>query len=73
VGSLFVTPDASRPVAEGWLGMLQTMGWPTVVGMGLFATVGALAGYLIVRTSAWLWFHWRYARRARRRAALRQL
>lgn len=72
VGSIFVTPEGGRPVADGWLAMLQGLGWPTVVGMGLFATVGALAGYVLVRGGAWLWFHWRYARRSRRRAALRQ-
>lgn len=64
VGSLFVAPEAAVPVAEGWLGRLQSLGWPTVVGMGLFALVGSIGGYLLVRTGSRLWFHWRYARRA---------
>jgi uncharacterized protein (DUF2062 family) len=73
VGSLFVTPKAPAPTADGWVGTLQSLGWPTLVGMGLFATVGAVAGYLLVRAGARLWFIWRVARRARRqRATARQ-
>jgi uncharacterized protein (DUF2062 family) len=52
------------PLTEGWLGKLQALGWPTVVGMGLFAVIGSIGGYLLVRTGSRLWFHWRYARRA---------
>jgi uncharacterized protein len=67
VGSIFVAPDVAVPVAEGWLGRLQALGWPTVVGMGLFAVIGSVGGYLLVRTASRLWLHWRLARRAARR------
>jgi uncharacterized protein (DUF2062 family) len=66
VGLWFVPADAAAPVVEGWRGQWQALGWPTVVGMGLFAVVGALGGYLLVRTGSRLWLHWRLARRARR-------
>ncbi len=67
VGSLFVAPDMAAPLAEGWFGKLQALGWPTVVGMGLFALVGSIGGYLLVRAGSRLWLHWRLARRASRR------
>jgi uncharacterized protein len=67
VGSVFVAPDATVPLADGWLGKLQALGWPTVVGMGLFALVGSVGGYLLVRGGSRLWLHWRLARRAARR------
>lgn len=67
VGSIFVAPDTALPVADGWLGRLQALGWPTVVGMGLFALVGSVGGYLLVRAGSRLWLHWRLARRAARR------
>jgi uncharacterized protein len=67
VGSMFVAPEVAMPAAEGWLGRLQQLGWPTVVGMALFALGGSLGGYLLVRTGSRLWFHWRVARRAVRR------
>ena len=70
LGSLFVTgPDSTSALmpASGVFGMLQPFGWPTVLGMALFATGGSLLGYLLVRTGSRLWFHWRVARRARRR------
>ncbi len=69
VGSWFVPADASVTAAEGWLARLQSLGWPTVVGMGLFALVGSLGGYLLVRAGSRLWLHWRCARRAQRRQA----
>jgi uncharacterized protein len=69
LGSLFVAPQVGAPVAEGAWAQLQALGWPTVVGMGLFATVGALSGYLLVRIGSRLWLHWRLARRSRRQAA----
>jgi uncharacterized protein (DUF2062 family) len=69
VGAWFVPPDAGAPPVDGWLGWLQALGWPTVVGMALFATVGSVAGYLLVRTGARLWLHWRIARRAQRQRA----
>jgi uncharacterized protein (DUF2062 family) len=67
VGSIFVAPEVALPVAEGWLGKLQALGWPTVVGMALFALIGSVGGYLLVRAGSRLWFHWRCARRAVRR------
>jgi uncharacterized protein (DUF2062 family) len=67
VGSMFVAPDMAMPAADGWLGRLQALGWPTVVGMGLFATLGAVGGYLVVRLVSRLWFHYRYVRRLTRR------
>lgn len=68
-GSFFVGPaDSAAPgdSALGVLGMLQSFGWPTAVGMGLFAVSGSLLGYLLTRTLCKAWFHWRVARRARR-------
>ena len=71
VGSLFIIgPDYSslEGPAIGVFGMLHSFGWPTLLGMAIFATGGSLFGYLLVRTSSRLWFHWRVARRARRRS-----
>jgi uncharacterized protein len=68
VGSIFVAPDATVPLPDGWLGKLQVLGWPTVVGMGLFALVGSTGGYILVRAGSRLWLHWRLVRRAARRA-----
>ena len=72
LGSLFVSPAPAAPGAagapDGVLGLLQTFGWPAVVGMGLFALGGSSIGYVIVRAGSRLWFHWRVARRARRRS-----
>jgi uncharacterized protein len=68
MGSLFVEPSTS-PVASsasGWLATLQSFGWPTVVGMGIFAVGGASLGYVLVRVSSRLWFYWRVMSRARR-------
>ena len=66
VGSWFVPARPDLPTADGWLAQLQAMGWPTVVGMGLFATVGASAGYLMMRAGSRLWLQWRLARRSHR-------
>jgi len=71
VGSPFIAgPDATSVTAptSGVFGMLQSFGWPTVLGMAIFAIGGSLLGYLLVRTGSYLWFHWRVARRARRRS-----
>ena len=69
-GSLFVESSGAPAVegAQGWLATIQSFGWPTVVGMGIFAVGGAAVGYLLVRVSSTAWFHWRVAKRARRRA-----
>ena len=54
VGSLVL--DAPPPVrpAEGAsvLAWLQAVGWPAILGMGMFAVGGALTGYLVVKL-AW--------------------
>jgi len=47
--------DPSLPVAppsEDLWGLLAKLGWPTVLGMGVFATGGAATGYLTVKL-AW--------------------
>lgn len=72
-GSLFVAPDtaAPAPAAEGWFGMLQALGWPTAVGMGLFAVGGAALGYLAVKLFSRTRLAWRMRRRAQRQRAAR--
>jgi uncharacterized protein (DUF2062 family) len=73
VGSFFIGPagSASAPVdvaaASGFLATLQSLGWPTVLGMAIFAAAGSLGGYVFMRAGSWAWFHWRVARRARGR------
>lgn len=69
VGSQFVETAPAAIGAEGWLERLQAMGWPTVVGMALFAIVGSVAGYLLARAGARLWLHWRLLQRRRRQRA----
>jgi uncharacterized protein len=76
VGS-WVVPGAAPDIgnlsdAATIMQMLQAYGWPTLVGMGLFATVGAALGYAVVRTGGLLWFHWRYrSAQAKRRTRSR--
>lgn len=69
-GSIFIEPTVTPALstASGWLATVQSLGWPTVVGMATFAVGGAALGYVLVRLSSTAWFHWRVARRARRRA-----
>lgn len=69
LGSWFVPAHTPLVPAEGLFAQLQAMGWPTVVGMGLFALVGATGGYLLVRVGSRLWLHWRCLRRTRRQRA----
>jgi uncharacterized protein len=71
VGSLFVAPDATVPAAEGWLGTLQTLGWPTVLGMAMFALGGATLGYLAVKLFSRVSLAWRMRQRALRQRAVR--
>ncbi len=56
--------SSATPAADGMLARLAELGWPTVLGMGLFAVGGAALGYLSVkliwRLRIWL------KRRARR-------
>jgi uncharacterized protein len=67
LGSVFVAPAEPAPTAEGCLATLQALGWPTALGMALFAIGGSLAGYVLVRSGSRLWFHWRVLRRNRRK------
>jgi uncharacterized protein len=72
IGSVFVdAPEVSEAAGAGAgaLDWLQAMGWPVIVGMGILAVGGAIGGYVVMRVGAWMWFHWRLARRARRRSA----
>ena len=70
-GSLFIKPDAAAPVVEGWLGRLQALGWPTVLGMGLFAVGGAVLGYLGVKLFSRISLAWRMRQRVLRQRATR--
>jgi uncharacterized protein len=71
VGSVFVAPDAAAPVAEGWLGTLQALGWPTVLGMIIFAVGGAALGYVGVKLFSRASLAWRMRRRALRQRTAR--
>jgi uncharacterized protein len=69
-GSLFITAPAVAPTnRSGFFGMVESFGWPTLLGMGIFAVGGAALGYVLVRLGSAAWFHYRVARRARRRSA----
>jgi uncharacterized protein (DUF2062 family) len=57
---------ASAAEAAGWAARLHAFGWPTVVGMAVFAVGGASAGYLLVHAGHRVWAHWRIAARQRR-------
>ncbi len=61
-GSLFVGPSVR--VSEGAPSWLAEFGWPTVLGMGLFAVGGAAVGYVVVKL-VWRLRVW-MKRRARR-------
>jgi uncharacterized protein len=70
-GSL-ILGEQVQPVAtdaSGALGWLAEFGWPTVLGMGLFAVGGALAGYIAVK----LVWRLRVAFKRRARRSNRQL
>ncbi len=72
VGSVFIGTAGGAPVPAdvavgGFLATLQSLGWPTVLGMAIFATVGSVGGYVFMRLGSRAWFHWRVARRARTR------
>jgi hypothetical protein len=53
--------------AGRFLATQQSLGWPTVPGMAIFATAGSLGGYAFMRLGSRGWFHWPVARRARAR------
>ncbi len=61
-GSLFLGPTA--PIGDGAPSWLAEFGWPTVLGMGLFAVGGAAVGYVVVKL-VWRLRVW-MKRRARR-------
>ena len=60
VGSVLLgeTSNGLAPEGDGLLAQAAALGWPTVFGMGFFATFGALAGYAAVKLG-WrvrIWF-----------------
>jgi uncharacterized protein (DUF2062 family) len=71
LGSLFVSPGPAATAGDGWLGQLQALGWPTVVGMGMFAVGGSILGYGGVKLFARARLAWRIRRRTLRRRACR--
>lgn len=54
LGELLVGPSLS-----GGTGWMSSVGWPTLLGMALFAVGGALIGYALVHGGARLWSKWR--------------
>jgi uncharacterized protein (DUF2062 family) len=70
VGSLFIDapPPAKLSDGGGLLQWLLSIGWPAVLGMGIFAIGGALAGYLLVKLG-WRLNLWR--KRSQRRSSSR--
>ena len=56
VGSLVLDMPPPVPMTEnaGWLAWIGSFGWPAVLGMGLFGTVGAVIAYLLVKLAWWL-------------------
>jgi uncharacterized protein len=70
VGGLFL--DAPPPVkladGGGVLQWLSSIGWPAVLGMGIFAVGGALGGYLLVKLG-WRVNLWRKLQKRRSRKA----
>lgn len=71
VGSVFLPPGADAPVGGGWLGQLQALGWPTVLGMALFALAGSTLGYGAVKLFSRVSLAWRMRRRSLRQRAAR--
>jgi hypothetical protein len=61
-------PESTAAPAEGALAWVAAFGWPTALGMGLFAVCGASLGYLSVKV-IWRWRIWS-RRRARGRLAV---
>jgi uncharacterized protein (DUF2062 family) len=54
--------------ATGWLEQLQSLGAPTLLGMGIFAVGGSILTYVSVRAAAQIRLAWRLRRRAQRGA-----
>ncbi|MDH4061375.1 MAG: DUF2062 domain-containing protein [Aquincola sp.] len=71
LGSLFVSPGAAAPAGDGVLGQLQALGWPTVVGMVMFAVGGSILGYGGVKLFSRVRLVWRIRRRTLRKRAAR--
>lgn len=63
VGSVFIDapPPAKLSDGGGLLQWLGSIGWPAVLGMGIFAVGGALTGYLLVKLG-WRLNLWRKKR-----------
>jgi uncharacterized protein len=57
--------------ATGLMGMIEHYGWAALAGMAIFAVGGSVLGYFSMRAGSRLWFHWRFASRARRRQPAR--
>lgn len=55
VGNLVLDMPLPVPLGEGagWLEWIGAFGWPTVLGMGLFGSVGAVVAYALVKL-VWL-------------------
>ena len=71
LGAHLVAPGEAATDATGWLGTLQQLGWPTVVGMVIFAVGGAALGYAAVKLFARGRLAWLLQRRAQRQRAAR--
>lgn len=71
VGGLFIAAPPPMKLSEGAsvLQWLSSIGWPAVLGMGLFAVGGSLAGYLLVKLG-WRLNVWRKQRKRIKRAAI---
>jgi uncharacterized protein len=70
VGSLFIAapPPMKMGEAASVLQWLSSIGWPAVLGMGIFAVGGAAAGYLLVKLG-WRLNVWFKLRRRLKRGA----
>ncbi len=70
VGSFFIEAPPPAKLSDGGsvLQWLSSIGWPAVLGMGMFAVGGAVAGYLLVKL-AWRLNVWRKQRGRRARQA----
>jgi uncharacterized protein len=70
VGSLFIAAPPPVKLGEGAsvLQWLSNIGWPAVLGMGIFAVGGAVTGYLLVKLG-WRLNLWRKQRKRQRRRA----
>jgi uncharacterized protein len=68
VGSLFIDSPQPAKLADGGgiLQWLSSIGWPAVLGMGIFAVGGAAASYLLVKLG-WRLNLWRKQRIRRAR------